>query len=104
MRQALRLIPAARPHPLDGKPVLESAPLRRGYRRSALSRFEDSTWDLSPAVFRENARQSQNTVHFDGIEDAGIPIPLAPPASRKTPLDQRHDTSSGETQPRQLSC
>jgi integrase len=72
MRQALRLIPAARPRPLDGKPVLESAPLRRGYRRSALSRFEDSSWDLSPAVFRENARQSQNTVYFDAIEDAGV--------------------------------
>ncbi len=34
MRQAtaLKLVPAARPHPLDGKPVLESAPLRRGHK------------------------------------------------------------------------
>ena len=58
MRQAtaLELIPTAVPHPLAGQPVLESAPLRQGHKRSALSRFEDDTWDLSPAVFRENAR------------------------------------------------
>ena len=74
MRQAaaLKLVPAARPHPLDGKPVLESAPLRRGHKRSSLSRFEDSTWDLSPAVFRENARVCHVTAHFDGIEDASV--------------------------------
>ena len=58
MRQvaALKLVPVPVPHPLDGKPVLESAALRRGHKRSTLSRFEDGTWDLSPAVFRENAR------------------------------------------------
>jgi len=74
MRQAtaLKIVPAPRPHPLDGKPVLESAPLRRGHKRSALSRFEDSSWDLSPAVFRENARICHMTAHFDGIEDAGV--------------------------------
>jgi hypothetical protein len=69
---ALKLVPAARPHPLAGRPVLESAPLRRGHKRSALSRFEDSTWDLSPAVFRENARVCHVTAHFDGIEDASV--------------------------------
>jgi integrase len=69
---ALKLVPVATPHPYTGKPVLESAPLRRGHRRSALSRFEDETWDLSPAVFRENARVCHVTAHFDGIEDAGV--------------------------------
>jgi hypothetical protein len=72
MRQGLKLISAARLHPLDGRPILESAPLRGGHSRAALPRFEDSTWDLSAAVFRENARRSQITVHFDGIEDAGV--------------------------------
>ncbi len=74
MRQAtaLKLVPKPRPHPLEGKPVLESAPLRRGHKRSAMSRFEDSTWDLSPAVFRENARVCHITAHFDGIKDAGV--------------------------------
>ena len=74
MRQAaaLKLVREACPHPLDGKPVLESAALRRGHKRSALSRFEDSTWDLSPAVFRENARVCHVTAHFGGIEDASI--------------------------------
>ncbi len=69
---AMRLIPAEEAHPLTGKPVLESAPLRRGFKRSALSRFDNSTWDLSPAVFRENARVCHITVHFDGIEDASV--------------------------------
>jgi integrase len=64
---ALKLVPAASPHPYAGKPVLESAPLRRGHKRSALSRFDDSTWDLSSAVFRENARVCHITAHFDGI-------------------------------------
>ena len=74
MRQAAaqKHVPAARPHPLDGKPVLETAPLRRGHKRSALSRFEDSTWDLSSAVFRENARVCHVTAHFNGIEDPSV--------------------------------
>jgi integrase len=69
---ALKLVPSTGPHPLAGKPVLESAPLRRGHKRSALPRFEDHTWDLSPAVFRENARVCHVTAHFDGIGDASI--------------------------------
>ncbi|MGH8429603.1 MAG: integrase, partial [Solimonas sp.] len=51
---------------------MESAPLRPGFKRSALSRFEDSTWDLSPAVFRTNARVCHITAHFDGIADPGV--------------------------------
>lgn len=78
MRQAtaLKLVPTPSPHPLAGKPVLENAPLRRGHKRSAMSRFEDSTWDLSPAVFRENARVCHVTARFDGIEDAGVELTL----------------------------
>lgn len=74
--EALKLVPKPSPHPLDGKPVLESAPLRRGHKRSALSRFEDATWDLSPAVFRENARVCHVTAHFNGIEDASVELIL----------------------------
>ncbi|MFG1315817.1 MULTISPECIES: integrase [Hyphomicrobiales] len=70
--QALKLVPRSSPHPLAGKPVLESAPLRRGHKRLALSRFENDTWDLSPAVFRENARVCHVTAHFDGIEDGRV--------------------------------
>jgi hypothetical protein len=33
-----------------------------------------------------------------------IPIPLAPSARRKPPLDQRYDASTGETHRRHLSC
>jgi integrase len=74
MSEAIALKPfsAAPLHPLNGKPVLESAQLRRGHKRSALSRFEDSTWDLSPAVFRENARRCHVTAHFDGIDDPSV--------------------------------
>jgi len=68
----LKLVAPKQPHALAGKPVLESAPLRRGHKRSALSCFEDGTWDLSPAVFRENARVCHVTVHFDGITEASV--------------------------------
>ena len=39
MSKAISLKPVAteEPHPLAGKPVLESGPLRRGHKRSALS-------------------------------------------------------------------
>ena len=78
MRQsaALKLVLRTSPHPLTGKPVLDSAPLRRGQKRSALSRFEDSSWDLSAAVFRENARVCHITAHFDGIGDASVELTL----------------------------
>jgi integrase len=69
---ALKLVRPIAPHPLAGRPVLESAPLRPGCKRSALSRFEDSTWDLTPAVFRTNARICHITAHFDGIADPGV--------------------------------
>ena len=69
---ALKLVPVARPHPLDGKPALDSAALRCGHERSSLSRFDDSTWDLSPAVFRENARVCHVTVHFDSIDNPSV--------------------------------
>jgi integrase len=52
--------------------VLESAPLRPGFKRSALSRFQDSTWNLAPAVFRTNARICHITAHFDGVADPGV--------------------------------
>jgi integrase len=68
----LKLAPGLDPHPLSGKPVLESAPLRRGFKRSALSRFEDSMWNLSPAVFRENTRVCHMTVRFDHLTDPSV--------------------------------
>jgi integrase len=69
---ALKLVATERPHPLAGKPVLESVLLRRGHKRTDLSRFEDPTWDLSPAVFRENAAVSNATVHFDRFTEASV--------------------------------
>ena len=52
------------------RPVLVSAPLKPGFDRSDLSRFGDQSWDLGPAVFRENARRCHVTVHFGPIDDA----------------------------------
>ena len=45
-------------------PVLATAPLKPGFERSELSKFGDDSWDLSPAVFRNNARRCHITVHF----------------------------------------
>ncbi|MGZ8282291.1 MAG: hypothetical protein ACXWUN_04975 [Allosphingosinicella sp.] len=56
----------------DDRPVLASAPLRPGFDRRNLSRYDDPSWDLGPAVFRENARRCHVTVHFGSIADPAI--------------------------------
>lgn len=56
---------------LDDRPVLASAPLKKDFDRSCLSRYGDASWDLGPAVFRENARRCHVTVHFGSVEDVG---------------------------------
>ncbi len=53
-------------------PVLATAALKPGFDRDALSRYADLSWDLGPAVFRENARRCHVTVHFESIEDLGV--------------------------------
>lgn len=49
--------------------VLTYAPLRAGYARAELSRYGDDHWDLTPGVFRENARRCHCTVKFDTLSD-----------------------------------
>jgi len=56
----------------DDRPVLAAAPLRPGFDRRDLSRYDDPSWDLGPAVFRENARRCHVTVHFWSIADLAI--------------------------------
>lgn len=56
----------------DNRPILESVPLKPHYDRDSLSRYEDSFWDVSPAVFRENVRRCHVTVNFDSVEDLGV--------------------------------
>ncbi|AZO59404.1 MAG: integrase [Mesorhizobium sp.] len=57
---------------LDLRPVLASAPLKPGFDRDTLSRYGDPSWDLGPAVFRENARRCHVTVHFGSVEDVSV--------------------------------
>ena len=52
-------------------PCLATAPLRPGFDRRDLSRYGDASWDLGPAVFRENARRCHVTVHFDADPGCG---------------------------------
>ena len=52
--------------------VLANMPLRDGYDREALSRYDDDCWDLSPAVFRENARRYDCTVRFNTLQDPAM--------------------------------
>ena len=52
--------------------VLAHMPLRDSYDREALSRYDDDCWDLSPAVFRENARRYDCTVRFDTLQDPAM--------------------------------
>jgi hypothetical protein len=56
----------------DDRPVLAAAPLRPGFDRRDISRYNDPSWDLGPAVFRENARRCHVTVHFRSIADPAI--------------------------------
>lgn len=53
-------------------PVLPHAPLRAGYDRAELSRYGDEFWDLTPAVFRQNARKCHCTVKFDTLSDPAM--------------------------------
>ena len=57
---------------LDQRPVLATAPLKPGFDRDSLSRYGDPSWDLGPAVFRENARRCHVTVHFTSVENLGV--------------------------------
>lgn len=56
----------------DDCPALAAAPLRPGFDRRDLSRYDDPSWDLGPAVLRENARRCHVTVHFGSIDDPAI--------------------------------
>ena len=56
----------------DLRPALTFAPLKPGFVRDALSRYGDPSWDLGPAVFRENARRCHVTVHFGAVEDVSV--------------------------------
>ena len=57
---------------LDDHPVLPTASLRPGFDRDGLSRYGDASWDLGPAVFRENARRCHVTVHFGAVPDPTV--------------------------------
>ncbi|MBB4429884.1 hypothetical protein GGD66_008489 [Bradyrhizobium sp. CIR48] len=59
------------PQDLHDRPVLASAALKQDFDRSRLSRYGDASWDLGPAVFRENTRRCHVTVHFGSVEDIG---------------------------------
>src|SRR3546814_19023206 len=66
-------IPAHAQEPaFDDRPVLATAPLKAGHAHEELSRVGDPSWDLGPAVFRENARRCHVTVHFDVLEHADV--------------------------------
>ena len=56
----------------NDRPVLAAAPLRPGFDRRDLSHYDDASWDLGPAVFRENARRCHVTVPFGSIADPAI--------------------------------
>lgn len=66
----------ARAVAFDERPVLATAQLKAGHARERLSRFGDPSWDLGPAVFRENARRCHVTVHFDVLEHADVQVAM----------------------------
>lgn len=60
----------------DDRPVLATAPLKPGFDRADLCHYDDPSWDLGPAVFRENARRCHVTVHFGAVDDPAIAAAL----------------------------
>lgn len=69
---SLAIAPLAEASVPDTAPVLTTAPLRPGFSRDTLSRYGDASWDLGPAVFRENARRCHVTVHFGAVPDPSV--------------------------------
>ena len=53
----------------DGEGVLTGLQIRRGIPFASLPRFGDNHWDVTPAVFRENARRCHCTVDFAQLAD-----------------------------------
>ncbi|KMK63853.1 hypothetical protein [Puniceibacterium sp. IMCC21224] len=94
-------------HP-DDTDILAGRPLRPGSERSMLSRFGDDVWDLSPAMFRANARPAAFRVDFapsktrastarQGVyacppsgASAQLPGPCGPSTAKGTLLFLRH--------------
>jgi hypothetical protein len=86
----------------DDRPVLVNAPLRPGFDRDELSRYGDATWDLGPAVFRENTRRSDTRVDFGSVRDpiiadaireyvyARLNFDLPGYKTRSSPVNARH--------------
>jgi hypothetical protein len=68
----INVVAASHDRALDDRPAPASAPLKSGFDRDSLSRYGDLSWDLGPAVFRENARRCHVTAHFGSVEDPGI--------------------------------
>ena len=70
------LAPHAQTTTRDNRPVLATAPLKPGFDRADLCRYDHPSWDLGPAVFRENARRCHVTVHFGAIDDPAMAAAL----------------------------
>ena len=56
----------------DDVDILAGRPLRPGSEHSMLSRFGEDVWDLSPAMFRANARPAAFRVDFGAIADPAL--------------------------------
>ena len=56
----------------DDADILAGRPLGPDAERSMLSRFGDDVWDLSPSMFRANARPSYFRLNFGTIEDPAL--------------------------------
>jgi hypothetical protein len=56
----------------DDADILAGRPLRSGTEQSMLSRFGDDVWDLSPAIFRANARPVTFRLNFGTTEDPAL--------------------------------
>jgi hypothetical protein len=56
-------------HVRDSDSVLSGLPMRTGFPPAALPLFGQDQWDVTPAVFRENARRCHCSVDFGQLFD-----------------------------------
>jgi hypothetical protein len=56
-------------HVRDSDSVLSGLPMRTGFPPAALPLFGQDQWDVTPAVFRENARRCHCSVDFAQLSD-----------------------------------
>ena len=81
-RIATAVTPPASRYVRDGDGVLDGLAIRPGVSKASLPLFGEDLWDVTSAVFRENARRCHCSVDFSQLDD---PVQQLQPRNIFTP-------------------